>query len=296
MAVIENTITTEQVLEALSIEFVKHFNNDVNQLMQVLGIVSPEVVHAGTAMYQYNITGELGDPQPAEGDVVPLTTYTLTKEPIGEVEMDFYRKLTTAQAIQKAGIENAVNRQDRRMLTQVEDGLTSKFWNFLNNGTGYGTTPTGATINSLQAALAYSDAALADAMETNKDHSAGSIHIINRMDIADYLAKAEVSLQTLFGMTYLENFLGVENILVTSKVAKGTVFTIPYENLHMYAIDFATIGEAGLNYTTLDSGLIGVNHESTFERVGVITNVGCGMHLMAEVKDYIIKANIVAGA
>lgn len=289
MAVLPNTVLTSDVASALNIEFAKRFDGEVNDLARILGIVTPEIMAAGTTLYQVTVTGSLNAASEtrAEGDEVPLSKYGTTIANMDSLTPTPYRKLTTGEAILKAGVTNAVLREDNKMIKDMRNNVVSDFFTGLNTGTG---TATGTT---LQDALAQSDAKIQDAMETNHDSAGRMVHFVNMFDIADYLGKANITTQTAFGMTYLESFLGIENVLVTNKVAKGTVISTPSENLHLYGIDFATLAAAGLPYQTMEGGFIGVNHEPTYERFGVITNAATGVKFYAEVLDYIVKASIV---
>lgn len=284
MAVIENTTVANDVVKALDIEFAQNFNGEVSALAKVLGIVSPEVVAAGTALYQYSVSGSLSDSSVTEGDEVPLSKYTVTKSPVGAIELKPYRKLTTAQAIAKGGFENAILRTDKKMLKDVRAAIVSKFFDYFQAGT------TAAFASTLQAAIAQADAALSNKMETNGDSADRIVHFVNTFDIADYLATATVSMQTVFGMNYLASFLGVNDIFITNKVPSGTVLVTPAENIHIYGVDFGALGDAGLSYTVYDGSLVGVNHEAEYSRVSAITNVLTGMTILAEVTDYIVTA------
>lgn len=290
MPVITNTTTAADIEHSLDVEMATNFNQEYDLLADVLGIVSPEVVAAGTAMYQYKVTGSLSTATVAEGDEVPLSMYKVEKKPIGEIELKPYRKLTTAQAVLKSGYMNAILRTDAKMVKDIRADIVAKFFTFLANGTG---TASGKT---LQASLAQADATLDDAMEKNSDKADRVIHFVNRFDIADYLAEANVTTQTVFGMSYLKSFLGVENIFATSKVPQGTVFVTPAENIHMYGVDFGALSQAGLNYTVYEGSLIGINHTPTYNRVSAETNVVTGSTLLAEITNYIVKATIAPGA
>ena len=281
-----NTTKAADIEHALDVEMATNFNQEYDQLADVLGIVSPEVVAAGTAMYQYVVTGKLDETDVAEGDEVPLSKYTVEKKPIGEIEMKPYRKVTTAQAIAKSGYVNSIVRTDREMMKHVRAGIIEKFFAFLGNGTS------GAVGTTLQAALAQADAVLDDEMERAGDKADRIVHFVNRFDIADYLAVANVTVQTVFGMTYIKSFLGVNDIFVTSKVAKGTVFVTPAENLHMYGVDFGALSQAGLDYTVYEGSLIGVNHQPVYNRVSAETNVLTGATLLAEITNYIVRSRI----
>ena len=286
MPALENQIAASDVVTALDVEFIENFTHDVNQLMEVLGIFGVETMNAGTALYQYKVTGSLNTNEVAEGDEVPLSKYTVAKTPIGELETKPYRKLTTRQAILKAGFENAVLKTDDKMGKDMRADIVKAFFTFLGKGTG---TAKGV---GLQAALAQVDAALENALEDNNDSTARIVHFVNRNDIADYLATAPITTQTVFGMTYIKDFLGVTDIFVTNKVTKGTIYATPVENIHIFGADFGAYAAAGLPYETSSNGLIGVAHTPAYDHVSVETNVLTGMLLFPEVKDYIIKGTI----
>lgn len=288
MAVLDNTVLAANIAAAQDIEMLQNFNGDADRLAEILGIFSPEVVAAGTTMYQYSVTGTLSATSVAEGDEVPLSEYEVEKTPVATITVKPYRKLTTAQAILKGGYENAIAKTDRKMLSQVRAGIISDFFTFLGKGTG---TATGA---GLQAAFAQADAKLRDTMETNGDAADALVHFVNPFDIADYLAGADVTVQTVFGMQYLQSFMGVENIFITNKVTKGTMYVTPIENIHIYAVDFAALGTAGLEYAVQDGSLIGVHHTPAYNRTSAETYVLTGALMIAEIKDYIVKATITA--
>lgn len=286
MAALTNQIAAADIAKAADIEFSERFNREVSRLTEVLGIFGTEVVPAGTAMYQYEVSGSLSTATVAEGDEVPLSKYSVTRQTLYELTVKPYRKLTTAQSILKGGYANAVGRTDDKMVKQMRAALLEEFFGFLANGTG---TAQGDT---LQAALAYADAALGDALEDNGDSAGNVVHFVNRFDIADHLAKADVTTQTVFGMTYLQSFLGVQNIFVTNKVPAGTMYVTPADNIRIYGVDFASLGQAGLDYTVLDGSLIGVHHTPAYERTAAETYALVGATFMPEVKNYIVKARV----
>ncbi|MFR3450409.1 MAG: hypothetical protein ACLTSX_00885 [Collinsella sp.] len=132
----ENQIAAADVVTALDVEFIENFTHDVNQLMEVLGIFGVETMNAGTALYQYKVTGSLNTNEVAEGDEVPLSKYTVAKTPIGELETKPYRKLTTRQAILKAGFEERrPPRLDDKMGKDMRADIVKAFFTFLGKGT-----------------------------------------------------------------------------------------------------------------------------------------------------------------
>ena len=292
-----NQIAAADVVTSLDREFLRNFDGQVNQLTDILGIAQPTIMQAGATLYQYDVVGSLNNSAGTdsssgtayvEGDEVALSKYSLTKTAVGSLTLVPYRKATTAQAIAKSGFERACIDTDNKMVKHIRAAKVNEFFTFL--GTGTGTAPAGAT---LQAALANVNASLDVALENNDDSADRVVHFVHPMDIASYLGNANVGLATLFGMRYLENFLGVNDIIVTAKVTQGTVVATPAENIRIYGADFGELSRGDLDYEVSDSGLIGVHHVGNYARVSAETNVLTAMTILAEKLPYIVKGTIV---
>ena len=312
MAVPENITKAAAVNASLDQEFIKNFKGDSDRLAEILGIFGVERIAAGTALKMLKVTGTLNnaktDPSTlpgesgnvtlgsssgtayVEGDEVALSTFGTEWEAVGEVVAKPYRKMTTAAAIQKSGYANAVLKTDQKMLSLIRAEIIKEFFAFIDKGTGT------ATGTGLQAAAANADAKLGDAMEKNGDASNRIIHFVNREDAAAYLGAAPITTQNVFGLTYLQNFLGMTDVFLTSQATKGTMYATPAENIHIFGIDFAELAQGGLTYAQSANGLIGVAHAPAYDHVSTETNVLTGMLLFPEVKDYIIKGTITPAA
>lgn len=295
MAAPANQIDTKAINFALDQEFVANYKQEYDRLAEIMGLFGVETKAAGSALYQLKIEGSLNNAKTddsssgtayVEGDLVALSKYTAKKVPMGDITAVPYRKQTTAAAIQKSGYDVAVLRTDRKMLAHVRAAEIAKFFAFLANGTG---TAEGAT---LQATLANVDATLADTLEQNDDNGGTLLHFMNRQDAAAYLGAAEITTQTVYGMTYLQNFLGVERVFLSAKVPAGTVYATTAENVHVYGLDFSELSRGGLSYATQSDGLVGVAHTPAYDHVSTDTNVLCGSMLFPEVQDYIVKGSI----
>ena len=286
----DNAITTAEVCTGLDIEFVDNFRNEYDRFEEVLGLFPAETAKAGQALYQYKVTGALNAATPDEGDTTPLSRYKVEKVPVGEMGIKRYKKQTTAEAILKGGFEVSVAKTDKKFHQQLRAGIMGDFFTFLGNGTAsaYGV--------GLKATLARMAATLQDVMETYGDEPGTVVFFVNQYDIADYLAEADVTTQTAFGMTYLKDFLGVENILVTNKVPEGTVYCTPVENIHVRGVDFSTLDDAGLSYEVDSLGLIGIHHVPDYDRGSAETFAMIGADFLPEILDFIVKGTIYASA
>lgn len=299
MAAHYNTTKQADVVKALNAEVIENFIGMYDRLAELTGLFGVETVTAGTAIVQKQITGSLlnttttegsSGTEYIEGDFVARSKYTVTENVIGKASIIPYAKQTTGDAILKAGFENAIIRTDRKAVQQCRDDVMKAFFDFMANGTST------ASGNGLQATLAYAAAKLGDVLESNHESGGDAVYFVNRQDAAGYLANASITTQETFGMDYLETFLGVRNVLLTSKVASGTVYATPVENIHVYGIDFETLANAGLAYDTDDNGLIGVAHDPSYDYVSAVTHIARGALFVPEITDFIVKASLSEAA
>lgn len=299
MAKTPNTIVAADVVESLNIEFNSNFEKQIYDFIGRLGLEEPQVMAAGTALYQLTVTGALNNAATAdsssgtayvEGDEVALSHYAVSKTPVGELAFKPYRKRTTAAAIQKGGYEQSVLRTDREMLNDLRTQLLGGFFTFLTGNASAST----ATGQGLQACLAQMDAKMNDLLETKGFAASRTVRFVNPYNIADYIGTANVGLAELYGMQYLQNFLGATDIVVTNKVTKDEVWMTPVSNIRLFAADFGELSRGGLSYTVSDHGLIGVTHEVNYARVSTETHVLSALTMMNEYADLVVKGTITA--
>lgn len=291
MAAIAGTITTADVVEALDVDLADNFRDQIHKLTEILGIFPPTVLPAGQALNQVIVTGELtSNDEYDEGDEVPLSNYKTERVSIGELEIQPFAKLTTAQAILQAGYENSVLRTDELMLNQVRNVILGDFFDLLANGTTFISGSDGG----LQDTFAQIDATLAMELEEYNYATSRILYFVNPLDLADYLGNSQITTQTVYGMSYFQNFLGVDSILRSSKVPRGRVYATPVENIRIFGVDFASLRQAALDYTVSESGLIGVKHQGKFSRVGSVTNVLTGVKMVPEALNFIAYAELAS--
>lgn len=291
MAVLDNTITTADINAALDVELASKFDREFSKLRELMGIFGVERVHAGQALYHLNVTGNLNTTPVVEGDEVPLSKYTVTKVPAGEITISPFRKLTTAQAIIQNGYVGAIARTDEKMLAQVRAVVVGSFI----EGIADISTDISESVSGLQEAIAKTGAAVLDAVEQAGDNASGLVYFVNRQDAAEYLAQAPITTQNVFGMTYLENFLGAERVFISAMVQQGRVYCTPVDNIHLFGADWSALTESGLEYYPTADGLIGIHHEGNYARTSSETFVLVGALLFAEVSNYAIYATISQG-
>lgn len=270
----ENTVKDADLAKVRDVDFTERFVTGIETLMKMLGITRKIEKKAGEVLKVYKVTGTLQDGTVAEGEVIPLSKYQTTYEAIGEAKLKKWRKETTAEAISNKGYGQAVNDTNNKMLKDIQKGIRSNFVSFLGTGTG---SATGA---NLQATLAQVWGKLQVLYE---DTSIEAVYLLNPLDVADYLGQAQISTQTAFGMTYIENFLGMGTAILASDVPKGKVYATAAENIVLYYINVtgADLGEA-FGLTADATGLIGIHTGAVYNNFTSETVAASGVGLFAE--------------
>lgn len=284
MAAEENLIKKADLVRAREVEFVNIFSENIKKLIEALGVTRKIPKQAGYTLKSYKATGTLENGEVAEGETIPLSKYQTTAVNYKEITLKKWRKATSAEAIISGGYDQAVQMTTDRMLLDVQKGIRGDFFTFLATGTG---TATGV---GFQAALAQAWGQLQVKFE---DDSIEAVYFMNPLDVADYLAKAQITLQTAFGMTYVENFLGLGTVIFDSKVPKGTIYATAKDNIVLYYIPVngADLGEA-FDFTSDQTGLIGIHETPDYSNMTASDTVVSGIVLFAERLDGIIKSTI----
>ena len=284
MAADPNLIKKADLARVREIEFTEMFGYSIKKLMEALGATRKIAKQAGTVLKSYKATGTLEDGAVAEGETIPLSKYKTEAVNYQEITLKKWRKATSAEAITDRGYDQAVEMTTDEMLKDVQKGIRKDFFTFLATGTG---TATGATF---QAALAQAWGQLQVLFE---DDEIGAVYFLNPLDVADFLASANITLQTAFGMTYVENFLGLGTVILNSSVPKGKIYATAKDNIVLYYIPVngADLGEV-FDFTTDATGYIGIHEEPDYTNMTASDTVINGMVLFAERIDGVVVGSI----
>lgn len=283
-----NLIKKADLARAREIEFTYNFSEGVRKLLEALGVTRKIPKQAGTVLKAYKATGTLEDGSVPEGDTIPLSKYATEPVTFGEITLKKWRKATSAEAITERGYDQAVEMTTDRMLKDVQKAIRADLFEFMGTGTGE------ATGANMQGVLAQAWGQLQVLFE---DDAVDTVYFVNPLDIADYLAEAEISTQTAFGMTYVENFLGLGTVIMNASVPKGTIYATAKENLVLYYIPVngADLGEA-FDFTSDETGYIGIHEEPDYTNMTASDTVINGMVFFAERIDGVVVGTIGAGA
>ena len=280
-----NVIKAADMAKAREVEFVYRFKENIKALQRALGVTRPIAKQAGTVLKAYKAVGTLASDPVAEGDVIPLSKYQVQPVTFGEITLDKFRKASTAEAIIKGAYSQAVTMTDERALRDLLARIKSRFYTFLASGTG---TATGA---NLQKTVAQVRAQLAIKFE---DQDVRPVYFINPVDMADYMGSAQIITQTAFGMTYFEDFLGLGTVIEAPAVPAGTVYGTVKDNIVLYYVPVNGADGLGtaFDFTTDETGLVGIHHSPTYDRMQFETVLVSGLTLFAERIDGIVKGTI----
>lgn len=241
-----NVITTQQfTVNPREVDFVTSFGNNLTALTDALGIARPIEKPNGTQLVSYTASGELQSGDVAEGDVIPLSQYSVAPVSYQTITLKKYRKAVTAEAVLRYGAAAAVDRTDAEFQADLRGEVLSAFYNFLLTGQLTGEEST------LQMAIAMAIGRIRDAFgKMHKDVTRTAV-FVNTLDLYAYLGAAQVTVQTAFGMSYLENFLGADLVFYSSEIPQGRVIATSVDNIIAYYVNPANseLQEIGLRYT-----------------------------------------------
>ena len=279
----ETNLTTV-LTKAQSIDFANQFGQQVGKLVDLLGVQRKMPLSAGSTINTYTSSVTLDGTVVAKGDIIPLSEVKLEPGTPISLVWDKKRKAVAVEDVQTYGFDQAINRTDTALLRELQKGIRSKLIAQLAAGTG---TTTGA---GLQAALAGAWGKVQVAFE---DDDVRTIAFVNTMDVADYLGTAQITMQNAFGLNYVENFLGVDVVVITSLVPAGTFYATAADNL---VLAYANISggeiDRAFDFVIDATGLIGVTHDINKQRLTAETVTLSGIVLFAERLDGVIKGTI----
>ena len=280
----ENLIKSEDLVRIREVEFTFMFSESIKKLVEALGVTRKIPKQAGTVLKAYKATGTLQDGSVPEGDLIPLSQYKTEAINFVEIELKKWRKATSAEAITEKGYDQAVTTTTDRMIKDVQKGIRKTFFDFLATGTGI------ANGTTFQATLAQAWGQLQVLFE---DDEIEAVYFMNPLDVADYLASANITLQTAFGMTYVEDFLGLGTVIFNSSVPKGTIYATAKDNLVLYYIPVngADLNEA-FSFTSDELGLIGIHEQPDYDNMTAKDTVICAIVLFAERIDGVVVGTI----
>ena len=288
MAAETNLIKNSDLARVRQVDFVSQFGYSTKKLMELLGVMRLIPKQAGTLLKRHTVTGTLESGNVAEGDIIPLSKYTTVETPIGEITLSKWRKATSAEAILDKGYDQAVDETNDKMLQDIQGKIRTGIISSLT----ISGQPTASGANT-QAALADAWGKLANIFEND---AVETVYFLNPMDIASYLATAQITVQQAFGFSYVENFLGLGTVILNSGITAGTFKATAKQNMVGY---YVPANEADLakafDFVSDETGLIAVHEYADYDRLTADSTFLSGIKIFADNAAGVIAGTISLG-
>lgn len=277
------TTVSADLAPAISVDFTSRIAQNIVELQELLGITDLIPMAAGTDIKIYKwAVGEL-TAQVGEGEEIGLTNVKRTLANTITLDLDKYRRNTTAEAIQKVGRDIAINQSDEKLVQKVQKGIKGSLYTVLKAGSG------SATGTNLQIVLANLWAKL---QEYYEDEDVTPVYFVNQQDVADYLGTAQITMQTAFGFTYIENFLGLGTAIVSPQVTVKKPIATAKENLRGAYVPMSGDVAQTFNLTADATGLVGMTHSTKTGNATVDTLLMSCVKFFPEFQDGVFVGTI----
>lgn len=276
-------------VKAREIDFVTTFGKNIQALLDVLKIVRMIRKENGSTLKTKKVSGELQSGEVAEGDEIPLSQYTVEETPFDTIKVEKYRKGVSLEAIAEKGYDAAVQSTDDEFKSDLQKKVTDKLYNQLKMGSLVGHEST------WQMAFAMAIGKVKDKFDSMDRTATGVAVWVNILDVYKYVGAANITMQTAFGMNYIENFLGADVVFMSSRIPENTVIATPLNNLVAYYVDpgDSEFAKAGLDFTTdSETGFIGFHAQGNYERAISEMFAIMGLRIFAEYLDAIAYISV----
>lgn len=269
-------------VKSREIDFVTSFSKNIDALLDVMQITRKIKKPNGSTLKTKKAKGTLQDGAVAEGDIIPLSKYTVEEKAYETISLEKYGKAVSIEAIAEHGYDVAVTMTDDEFKADLQTLVKDKFYTMLKSGS------LKSTEDTWQMAIAMSIGRVKDKFKKINRTATGVAVWVNTLDVYKYVGTANVTIQTTFGFEYIKNFMGADVVFLSSEVAEGTVIATPLNNIVCYFVDAgdSEFTRAGLSYTTdNETGLIGFHSEADYSRATSNEYALMGIRLFAEYLD-----------
>ena len=276
---------------AREVDFVTRFAKNWEHLRDIMGISRLIRKQPGTVLKSKYAEVTLQSGSVGEGEDIPYSKADVKTKDYAPINVEKYAKGVSIEAINEHGYDDAVGLTDDQFLYELQNEVTGRFYTFINTG-----TLTSAKA-SFQAALAEAQGQVRNKWKAMHKGITDVVGFCNILDAYDYLGAANITVQSEFGMNYIENFIGYSKLFLCSEeeIERGKIIATPVENLILYYVspDDSDFAKAGLVYTTDgETNLIGFHVQGNYGTAVSESFALMGLTLMAEYIDGIAVVDI----
>ena len=271
------------------IDFVTRFQRNWDSLREIMGIMRPIRKQPGTQLVSYTASVDLQSGAVGEGEEIPYSLATVEPVTYQDITLEKYAKAVSIEAVNKYGAAIAVQKTDDAFLTELQTNVLTRFYTFLQTGTLTGSEDT------FQMGFAMAIGKVKNKWKEMRKDITEVVAFVNVLDAYKYLGAANITVQSQFGMDYIENFMGARRVFLTSEVPSGKIIATPVENIDLYYVDpsDSDFAQLGLVYRTAgETRLIGFHVNGNYNTaVGEVFAL-MGLTLWAEYLDGIAVITI----
>ena len=278
-------------ITAREIDFVTRFGKNWDALRKILGIMRPIKKSPGSKLVSYSasVTLESGAVDP--GNVIPYSKATVSKAAEDDLTLEKYAKAVPIEDVDKYGAAIAIEKTDEAFLNELQSNVMTRFFTFLKTGT------LTQTVSTFQMGLAMARGLVIDKFNKMRRTVTNVVGFANVLDAYEYLGAANITVQTAFGMSYVENFMGYSTLFLMSDpdIPRNMIIALPVENIDLYYADpgDSEFAKLGLNYTVQgETNLIGFHANGNYSTAVGESFALMGMALWAEYLDGIAKITV----
>lgn len=271
---------------AREIDFVTRFGQNWDALREILGIMRPIRKTPGTQLVSYTASVDLESGEVGPGNVIPYSKATVQQFAKADLSLLKYAKAVPIEDVDKYGAVVAVQKTDEAFLNELQTEVLENFYNFLTDDTSAMTD----TETTFQMGLAMAIGLVRDKFKKMRKNASEIVAFVNTLDAYRYLGAAEVTVQTAFGLDYIENFLGARVVILSSEIDEGKIIAVPSDNIVLYYADpgDGQYQQLGLRYTVQgETNLVGFHAEGNYTTAVGESFAIMGMALWAEYADAI---------
>ena len=196
-------------------DFVSVFNLNWDALRKILGIMRPIRKAPGTQLVSYTASVALESGAVEPGEVIPYSKATISKSAKADLDIKKYAKAVPIEDVSKYGAAIAIEKSDEAFRNQLQTNVLTDFYTFLG---------TGALTNiqtTWQMALSMARGLVIDKFNKMRRSVTNIVGFANVLDAYKYLGAASITVQTAFGVSYVEDFMGYSTLFLIFLRAKS---------------------------------------------------------------------------
>ena len=286
------TMSANIAVTAREVDFVTRFARNWDSLREILGIMRPIKKENGTELKSKSASITLQNGNVGEGEEIPYSLASVTEKTYDKIKLEKYAKAVSVEAVADKGAEAAIQMTDEAFLNELQGNILDRFYTYLKTGTLTSTETT------FQMAVAMSIGKVIDKFKKMRRNTTNIVVFVNTLDAYKYLGAAELSVQTAFGINYIQNFMGAQTLILSSEIEEGKVIATPADNIVLYYVDPSNSGfeQLGLEYTVDgETNLIGYHANGDYRHAVGESYALMGLTLFAEYIDAIAVITINSG-